>query len=272
MDPLKGGIMELPDGICLENQDTQNTDQDEAGPNLYLRLSNAAQPNAMEDPQDADQYEAGPNADMEATPLHLEQSDPGILVPFTQLNPYILALLRNVPPPSVEQHDIIDGMSPSSAEHNTTDDHISCGDYIEAICKVFDAATLYATGMSVWAPPPGLVPASTPAPTPVCGPKEPKMTATNSLTACNLCTIEWINKHHSSRPAFTAYWNSIIGTAKEQHWNNASLTAKANAKANVPRCASKTLDSMNSENNDVYTIHSTSLDPAQCPIKFIEGN
>jgi hypothetical protein len=29
---------------------------------------------------------------------------------------------------------------------------------------------------------------------------------------------------------------------------------------------------MNNENNDVYTIRSTSLDPAQCPIKFIEGN
>ncbi|KAJ7836667.1 hypothetical protein B0H14DRAFT_2589570 [Mycena olivaceomarginata] len=97
------------------------------------------------------------------------------------------------------------------------------------------AALIQSAFPMVQVPPPPPVPASTstPAPAPVRGPKEPKMTATNSLMARNLCAIEWIDKHHGSRPTFTAYWNSIIGTTEEQHWNNASSTAKANAKANL---------------------------------------
>ncbi|KAJ7836241.1 hypothetical protein B0H14DRAFT_3705330 [Mycena olivaceomarginata] len=107
-----------------------------------------------------------------------------------------------------------------------------------AVLDPVDAAAAHAALIQsafpmVQVPPPPPVPASTPAPAPVRGPKEPKMTATNSLTARNLCAIEWIDKHHGSRPAFTAYWNSIIGTTEEQHWNNASSTAKANAKANL---------------------------------------
>ncbi|KAJ7792520.1 hypothetical protein B0H14DRAFT_3499183 [Mycena olivaceomarginata] len=65
-------------------------------------------------------------------------------------------------------------------------------------------------------------------------PKEPKMTATNRLTARNLCSIEWIDKHHGSRPAFTAYGTVLSAPPKEQHWNNTSSTAKANAKAISP--------------------------------------
>ncbi|KAJ6623015.1 hypothetical protein B0H10DRAFT_2214010 [Mycena sp. CBHHK59/15] len=61
------------------------------------------------------------------------------------------------------------------------------------------------------------------------GKKNVKMSSTNSLTPRNLCSREWINKHHGSRPAFGAYWDSIVGTEDEQHWNAVSEAAKKTA-------------------------------------------
>ncbi|KAJ6622169.1 hypothetical protein B0H10DRAFT_2014594 [Mycena sp. CBHHK59/15] len=61
------------------------------------------------------------------------------------------------------------------------------------------------------------------------GKKNVKMSSTNSLTPRNLCSREWINKHHGSRPAFGAYWDSIVGTEDEQHWNAVSEAEKKTA-------------------------------------------
>ncbi|KAJ6565397.1 hypothetical protein B0H10DRAFT_2359454 [Mycena sp. CBHHK59/15] len=65
------------------------------------------------------------------------------------------------------------------------------------------------------------------------GKKDVKMSSTNSLTPRNLCSREWINKHHGSRPAFGAYWDSIVGTEDEQHWNAVSEAAKKTASKSV---------------------------------------
>ncbi|KAJ6616886.1 hypothetical protein B0H10DRAFT_1948751 [Mycena sp. CBHHK59/15] len=54
-----------------------------------------------------------------------------------------------------------------------------------------------------------------------------------TLTPRNLCSPEWINKHHGSRPAFGAYWDSIVGTEDEQHWNTVSEVAKKTASKSV---------------------------------------
>ncbi|KAJ6595475.1 hypothetical protein B0H10DRAFT_2442024 [Mycena sp. CBHHK59/15] len=64
--------------------------------------------------------------------------------------------------------------------------------------------------------------------------REPKMTATTSLTPRNLCAREWISKYHGTRPAFTAFWNNIVQneSEEEERWNKRSVEAKASAQRN----------------------------------------
>ncbi|KAJ7460428.1 hypothetical protein B0H11DRAFT_2316011 [Mycena galericulata] len=61
----------------------------------------------------------------------------------------------------------------------------------------------------------------------------PKMTATNSLTARNLCAQDWIKRTKGTRAAFALYWDSIRGTAEETRWNTDSRKAKACATENA---------------------------------------
>ncbi|KAJ7101163.1 hypothetical protein C8R44DRAFT_888127 [Mycena epipterygia] len=62
--------------------------------------------------------------------------------------------------------------------------------------------------------------------------KAAKMVPTSSLTARNLCSRDWVDKHHGTRAAFVLYWESL--TKDElQHWNTISATAKANAATNT---------------------------------------
>jgi hypothetical protein len=78
-----------------------------------------------------------------------------------------------------------------------------------AVLDPVDAAAAHAALIQsafpmVQVPPPPPVPASTPAPAPVRGPKEPKMTATNSLTA------RYVLLRLSSVPCLTIFQQSVF--------------------------------------------------------------
>ncbi|KAJ7246638.1 hypothetical protein C8J57DRAFT_1674757 [Mycena rebaudengoi] len=64
--------------------------------------------------------------------------------------------------------------------------------------------------------------------------KGSKMIATKSFTARNQCAREWVAKHPGGlRTTFAAYWDSIVGTEEERHWNVAAAQAKATAATNT---------------------------------------